>query len=54
MDADVLSDERHGGGQRNRVVLAPQRLALMPTMREAHRGGRWQSARFTEEITYKQ
>src|SRR5579871_4517210 len=27
VDADVLSDERHRGGRRNRVVLAPQRLA---------------------------
>jgi len=28
VDAEVLSDEQHRGGRRNRVVLAPQRLAL--------------------------
>ena len=27
----------------------PKGLALMPTMRKAHRGGRWQTTRFTEK-----
>jgi len=34
VDADVPVDERHGGGRRNRVVLAPQRLGAIPTMRK--------------------
>src|SRR5579883_618857 len=42
-------DERHGSGRRNRVVLAPQRLALTWRWCFASRRGRWQSARFTEE-----
>jgi len=31
----------------------PKGSALMPTMLKAHRGGRWQSARFTGESAYK-
>jgi hypothetical protein len=54
VDAEALIDERRFCGRRNRVVLAPQRMALKLATMLAHRGlRRWQSARFTEEITYK-
>jgi len=45
----MLSDVRHRRGRRKRVVLAPQRLGANADDAQAHRGGRWQSARFTEE-----
>jgi hypothetical protein len=55
VDADVPVDERRGCGRRNRVVLAPQRLALMPTMRKriAADGGNRQGSPGRSRISRK-
>src|SRR5579871_4475962 len=55
VDADVPVDERRGCGRRNRVVLAPQRLTLMPTMRKriAADGGNRQGSPRRSRISRK-